>query len=309
MENGMAKNILVIGGSYFAGRVFSLYAMGQGHSVTVMNRGHYSMAGAGVKELRCDRRDPAGLRSLQADPHYDAIVDFCAYEPGDIENIFSNLPCRFDQYLYISTPDVELPSPGMRTEDSPVFTSCPEGEIGLYSWKKLNLENELKNCSQTAGTAYTIIRPAFIFGPFNYAPRESWYVQNIVKNGRVPHPVDAGGKFHMVYVKDIARALVTCICDSRSHNRTYHVSAPDVLDYNTFVAALKAVANIDFQLVPVTVKDVLEQNIPLPFPLTEAENELFDGSRITRELGFTYSDFMENMKSTYNAFYNVYAGQ
>ena len=36
----MNKNILVIGGTYFAGRVFSLVAESEGNRVTVLNRGN-----------------------------------------------------------------------------------------------------------------------------------------------------------------------------------------------------------------------------------------------------------------------------
>lgn len=302
----MNKNILVIGGTYFAGRVFSLLADSEGNNVTVMNRGSYSMAGTGIKQIICDRRDRAALSLLALEPHYDAIVDFCAYEPGDIDRFIDSISCDFDKYIYISTPDVTRPSKDVRNENSPVLDVMPKDEVGLYTWKKLVLETEVKAAAQRAGAAHTIIRPAFIFGPFNYAPRESWYVENIIKTGQVLHPVDAGGRFNMVYVKDLARAILTCVYDGRSRDRTYVVSAPEVLDYNTFAAYMKLVADRDFTLIPTTVGEVVAKNFPLPFPLTEEENELFDGSMITRELGFTYTDFGDNLRKTYEAFASEY---
>lgn len=298
----MNKNILIIGGTYFAGRVFSLLAESEGNRVTVINRGTYSMGAGGIRQIRCDRRDRAALQSLSLEAHYDAIVDFCAYEPGDIETLVSLLPCSFDQYVYISTPDVTVPSPSVRNEDSQVMSVEPRDEVGLYTWKKLMLEGELKTVLMGSGTGYTIIRPAFIFGPFNYAPRESWYIENIFRNGAVIHPADARGRFNMVYVKDLARAILTCVYDSRSRGKTYVISGPEVLDYDSFIAHLRAVADREFRTIPVAVSDVISQNLPLPFPLTEEENELFDGSRITEELGFRYTDFRENLRKTYEAF-------
>ena len=305
----MNKSILVIGGTYFAGRVFSLLAESEGNSVTVMNRGSFSMAGTGIRQVTCDRRDPLALRSTALEPHYDAIVDFCAYEPGDIACVFDNIPCRFDRYVYISTPDVTRPSSGVRDENSPVLDVKPSDEVGDYTWKKLGLESELKTVAQAKSVGYTIIRPAFIFGPFNYAPREPWYIESIVRDGQVPHPVDATGRFNMVYVKDLARSVLTCVYDGRSANDTYVVSAPEVLDYNTFAAYLKAVSPRDFTLIPTTVERVISGNIPLPFPLTEEENELFDGSKITRDLGFEYTGFMDNIKKTFEYFYETYTSQ
>ena len=158
----MGRSILVIGGTYFAGRVFSLLAQDEGNQVTVMNRGTYSMKGTGIAELRCDRRDTAALEGLQTQAHYDAVVDFCAYEPGDIRAIFEHLPCRFDRYIYVSTPDVTKPSRNVRNEESQVLELQPQDEVGLYTWKKLGLESELVTAAHGAGTGYTIIRPAFM---------------------------------------------------------------------------------------------------------------------------------------------------
>lgn len=47
-------NLLVIGGSYFYGRVFVMEATKE-HTVTVLNRGTYSMKEFGAKEIKGDR--------------------------------------------------------------------------------------------------------------------------------------------------------------------------------------------------------------------------------------------------------------
>lgn len=45
--------ILVIGGSYFYGRVFVMQAVKE-HDITVLNRGTYSMENLGVKQIKGD---------------------------------------------------------------------------------------------------------------------------------------------------------------------------------------------------------------------------------------------------------------
>ncbi len=50
--------ILVIGGSYFFGRVFVMLAAKE-HEVTVVNRGTYSVAELGAGQIKGDRRDAA----------------------------------------------------------------------------------------------------------------------------------------------------------------------------------------------------------------------------------------------------------
>lgn len=65
-------NILVIGGSYFLGRVFVMLAAKE-HRVTVVNRGTFSMEEFGVKQITGDRHDTSVWR--QCDEDYDAVVD------------------------------------------------------------------------------------------------------------------------------------------------------------------------------------------------------------------------------------------
>ncbi|MDE6739395.1 MAG: hypothetical protein K2K07_09905, partial [Lachnospiraceae bacterium] len=98
-------NILVIGGSYFYGRVFVMEAVRE-HSdyhITVLNRGTYSMEEFGVKQVTGDRHDPAVLTVCKED--YGAVIDFCAYEAGDVKGVIENLPGKLGQYILISTVD------------------------------------------------------------------------------------------------------------------------------------------------------------------------------------------------------------
>ena len=52
------KEVLVIGGSYFVGRIFSMVALQEGWRLTLINRGTYSLSELGdVTEFSCDRYD------------------------------------------------------------------------------------------------------------------------------------------------------------------------------------------------------------------------------------------------------------
>lgn len=302
------KNILVIGGSYFAGRVFTITASKEDCRLTLINRGNYSMRSFdGVSEFACDRHDYDAVSHLPLEESYDAVVDFCAYEQNDISGLVSRLPCGFKQYILISTSEVAAQTPQVRDENSPLELRPPRGPVERYSYQKMLLERELADCAGAHGFKYTVFRPVFIFGPYDYAPRESWYVQNIVQGQPVCHPTDSDAEFQMVYVKDIARAVLLAIGNPKAENQTYILSAPEIMTYERYLELLRAVSDIPFQVRPVSVRDVLEQNIPLPFPLRAEENKLFSGEKITRELGFRYSGLRQSMQLTYNAFKGVFA--
>ena len=80
--------LLVIGGSYFLGRVFLMQAAGE-HDITVVNRGTWSLESLGVKQIKGDRRDDALWGQIEED--IDVIIDFCAYEKGDIARVLRNI--------------------------------------------------------------------------------------------------------------------------------------------------------------------------------------------------------------------------
>lgn len=299
-------NVLVIGGTYFVGRVFVMMASKRGDiDLTLLNRGKYSMNMEGVREIHCDRHDTAAVTNALHDSCWDAVVDFCAYEPGDINGIMGIQGFSVKQYLMISTSSVcDVPGVGIKTETSPVISSPDGTRDGDYAYKKALLEEELKNCCATTGAAYTIFRPAYVFGPYNYVERESWFIRMIAEGRAVPYPAEADAHFRFVYVGDIANAILLCLSDERSKNEIYNLAAPEMMDYRRFFEVLREVSGCPFETIEVTNKRIVEGNIPLPYPIIK--DDICDGSKIEKELGFVYQPFESCMKKTWNAFIKVY---
>ena len=260
-----------------------------------------------VRELVCDRHDGAALRRLPAED-YDAVVDFCAYGPDDVRELLTALPGKLGRYILLSSADVyERDGDGPRDEYTDLLHRQPIGPAGEYMFGKVMAERTALEFCEVMDLPLTILRPAFIYGPYNYAPRESWFVQQIVRGAAVPVPTDAKAKFQFVYVTDVARAIVACINSEKSVGKAYNLAAPEVLDYPGFVETLRKVSDIPFRTEEITVQQAMEQRIPLPFPLLPEENELFDGSRICRELGLQYTPFAEGMIKAYQGFKSVFS--
>lgn len=305
----MSKRVLVIGGSYFVGRVFAMVASREaGFQLTLLNRGTYSMGHLpGVTEYKCDRHDEAALQAIPPG-HYDAVVDFCAYQLGEIRLLLDSLPISFDRYVFISTADVyDRDIRTSKDETAPLQTHRASCAAADYMFNKMLLEGEAREVSAAHCTALTILRPAFIYGPYNYAPRESYFVQKIVKGEPIPVPTDSEAQFQFVYVKDVAEAIISCINAAGTAEQIYNLSAPEIVTYRTYMETLAQVSDIPFTTRPVTVEQVIRENIPLPFPLTREEDELYSGQRICDELGLTYTPFQTGMERAYQAFKGVYS--
>ena len=318
------KKILVIGGSYFYGRVFVMEAAREqnNYDITVLNRGTYSMDEFGVTQIKGDRHDPEVFSKCDGD--YDAIIDFCAYGEGDAETVIQALDGRVGQYVLISTVDVyERGSGILKTEEHELEHRIFEGDAGTYISGKVALEKEVRRVCGDRGVPYTILRPAILYGPYNYAPRESVYIQMMVVNHVLPRFTDADGRFQFVYVKDAAHAVLRVISDEKAYGQSYNLCQDEVVTYDSFFETLKAAAkdvsdgeyqNVtaplmteELQEIPITVEEAEVQQIPIPFPATAAETELCSNEKSKRELGLKYTDFAEGMRRTFRAFKNVFS--
>lgn len=296
--------ILVIGGSYFYGRVFVMLAAKE-HDITVVNRGTYSMESYGVRQINGDRRDEAVWK--RCDEEYDAIVDFCAYEPGDIRHVLEQLTGRVRQYILISTVDVyRRQIGGLKKEDTPFEERKIPGEAGNYISGKVALEQEIKTVCTERRMAYTVLRPAVLYGPYNYAPRESVFIQLAVQQHVLPRYTDALGRFQFVYVKDAANAILACLGNQDAYGQAYNICNEQILDYDTFFLALKRAADMEISEVAMSVKQAGEQGLPIPFPVTADETELYSNEKSLEELHMHYTDLEEGMQKTYRAMKGIY---
>lgn len=332
--------ILVIGGSYFYGRVFVMQAC-ENHDIMVVNRGTYSMKDFGVRELHGDRRDKAlweqaaegfTAASVDGSPFFpDVVVDFCAYEAGDVNTVLEHLPCAaasakgdtsladgIKQYILISTVDVYQRTSvsetdtapgccGLLREDAPLEHRRIAGEAGAYIAGKVALEQELIEACRRRGIAYTILRPAILYGPYNYAPREQVFIQHMLQEHVLPRITDAEGRFQFVYVKDAAVAILKCLLNETAYGKAYNLCGNEIADYDMFYDALLSAKDVEVKEQPMTVAAAMAQGTLLPFPLTAAETLLCSNERSRRELGISYTDLKTGMAKTYRAFKGVFS--
>jgi nucleoside-diphosphate-sugar epimerase len=303
----MSKKVLVIGGSAFTGRVFSIQmSKNEDCELHVVNRGQFPLNLKGVKEYKCDRHNPRLIaRLLPSDIIFDVMIDFPAYNPGEVSSLLDALKGRIKQYIVFSTASVYEPFDNqVKKEGDPVVTKSEGDRVSDYIYNKILLERETVATCKSLGIPYTIMRPTFIYGPFSYSARESYFVEMIARGHVVPVPVDATSRFNMVYVFDIARALELCIGNEKAYDEIFNLSAPEEITYSVLLEAFEKFNGGPFMTKPVTVEEVLDENIPLPFPLTE--DMLYSGQKFADAFDFTYTPFMEGMEKTYKIFYSLF---
>lgn len=303
----MTTKVLIIGGSAFTGRVFSIQmSKNENYELHVVNRGQLPLNLKGVKEYKSDRHSTRLVaRLLPSDIVFDVMIDFCAYNAGEVSSLLEALKGRIKQYIMFSTASVYEPyDHQIKKEGDPVVKSSDGDRVSDYIYNKILLEKETVTACKSLGIPYTILRPTFIYGPFNYSGRESYFIELIARGHVVPVPVDATARFNMIYVFDIARALELCIGNEKAYNEVFNMSAPEEIDYAVLLEAFEKFNGGPFMTRPVSVEEVLDENIPLPFPLTE--DELFSGQKFADTFEFSYTPFLEGMEKTFKIFYSLF---
>jgi len=160
---------LVLGGSTFVGRRLVLQLAGQGHEVSVLNRGRTPSAlPPGVGRFTADRTDAGSMRSALEGTEWDAIFDVSGFVMvaggSSIADLLELFDGRTAAYVFVSSVMAYRPSPLMPwTEDQPTSAE-PTTSYGGF---KAYAEAEILKRHELTGFPGSIARPAAIYGPDN----------------------------------------------------------------------------------------------------------------------------------------------
>lgn len=285
------KKILVIGGSYFAGRVFvEQLATDRNAEIHVFNRGRFPLGMPGVIEHVGDREDAAQVRAAIPAAAWDAVVDFCAYHPAHIETVLANLPGQTKRYVFISTTTVYRPSRDLPIGEEAAKLDGPQGELGEYAsygFDKWRAEGALVQACAQRGIAYTTLRPAIIYGYYNYAPRESYFFDRLYHRQPIVIPQTDLALFSFIWVGDMARQIIRCLEDERADNATFNLATPELVSYGKIVEVLGEITGKPIAPVRLSAEEIERQAIALPFP--PDQHLVYSGAKIDRlfEIGYT----------------------
>ncbi len=294
--------ILVIGGTYFLGKAF-VDEVCRDNEVVLINRGSRKVSfpyPAHISHIVSDRHDidKAMLSEYIADG-FDCVVDFCAYTEGDIESVVRAIDGKTSQYIFVSTSDVYKRGTGKPVdEEGELETRDFGGQAGEYILGKVKLEKELCRVAEEYGIAFNSVRPAFIYGPGNYAAREEIFFNWAEKAGQIIIPEDGDGHFQAVYVKDLAKVILGIIGETKCKNTCFNIVGEKCYSYQDFHKALEYGMGMNIEKVMVSVAEINERQIPLPFPLTQNESETYVTIH-SGKLNANYTSLGQGIRETY----------
>jgi len=301
------KNVLVIGGSYFAGRVFvETISKSDQVSIHVFNRGHLPIGIQGVHQLVGDRDLPETISNSIPEKHWDVVIDFCAYTPDHIGSLLQRLPGTIGHYIFISTTSVYAPTPKVPIAEEAAKVTSPQPELGEFAeYGYLKWLGEIaceENCRKK-GIPYTILRPAIIYGRYNYAPRESFFFDHVMGNKPLAVPENPNIFYSFVWVEDLAEILIACMENKNTYGMAWNVAGEEHISYSAMADMIEEVCGRKIQRRIMSIDEIIREKVPMPFP--PDEHLLYDGSKLRNVLGYVHTPFLLGIAKTWRNYQAV----
>jgi 2'-hydroxyisoflavone reductase len=301
------KNVLVIGGSYFAGRVFvETLSKSDQVNIYVFNRGHLPIGIQGVHQLVGDRDIPDTLFRAIPKKHWDVVIDFCAYTPEHITTLLHHLPGTLGHYIFISTTSIYAPTSKIPIPEEALKVTAPQPELGEfaeYGLLKWLAEIACEKTCRQKGISYTILRPAIIYGRYNYAPRESFFFDHVIANKPLAVPENPNIFYSFVWVDDLAEILIACMENEKTYGQAFNVAGEERISYAMMADMIEEVCGRKIQRRIMSINEIIAEKVPMPFP--PDEHLLYDGSKLRNVLGFEHTPFLLGIAKTWRNYQAV----
>eukprot|EP00898_Chlorokybus_atmophyticus_P000515 jgi/Chlat1/1464/Chrsp12S02069 len=250
MMAGEKKKILMMGGTRFIGLYLARMLVEEGHEVTLFTRGKQPIAqqipddtdasfekySRSIKHLKGDRKDSAAVKDALSKNKFDIVYDINGANTIVPLSKLHNLPGAKQKRQSLSLRRFLTLSTGvyLKSDEMPHF------EVDAVDPKsrhvgKLDTESYLSS----AGVTWTSVRPVYIYGPLNYNPVEEWFFHRIAAKRPIPVPNSGLQITQLGHVKDLARAFVLTLGNSKAYNQVYNISGDK---YVTFSGIARACA-------------------------------------------------------------------
>ena len=282
--------ILFIGGTGIISSACSELVVSRGHELFMVNRGaskKYNVP-EGATVLQADiHGDEADLAGRLAGHRFDAVVDFLAYHPDDIERDIRLFRGRTDQFIFISSASAyQKPVKNyFITEETPL-----ENPYWEYSRNKIACENRLMQVYRDESFPTTIIRPSHTYGhsqiPFAVSSwKHPWTVVDRMKRGqKVIVPGDGTSLWVLTWNADFAKGLVGLLGNEKAIGEAFQITSDQVLSWDQIHLEVYQTLGLVPNVVHIP-SDLIARNWPeaLGSLIGDKSNSVvFDNSKIKR---------------------------
>jgi nucleoside-diphosphate-sugar epimerase len=279
--------VLFIGGTGIISTACTKLAVARGFDVTLLNR---SLRGGvpGARTVTADVSDPGAADRALAGGTWDAVVDFIAYNPPDVEARLGLFRGKAGQYVFISSASAyQKPlTDYLITESTPLANPLWD-----YSRNKIACEERLMKAYRDEGFPATIIRPSLTYGD-TIIPLavNSWLksysaVDRMRKGLPVIVPGDGLSLWTITHNSDFAKGLYGLLGHAGSIGHAFHITSDEALAWDQIYRMTAEAAGVPSPRLVHIASDFMAACIPAMTGTLlgdKSHSAVFDNSKIRR---------------------------
>jgi nucleoside-diphosphate-sugar epimerase len=303
-------DVLLIGGTRFVGHYLALRLVAQGHRVTVLNRG-VTPDGLGpwVERLRADRGTDAFDGAL-AGRRFDAVVDFAAYQPEEVERAVRVLRGSAGHYVLISTGQVYLvrdhcPRPARESDFEGSVMGRPDNPEALEEWTYGVLK---RRCEEVLARApdfpSTRVRIPMVNGERDHYRRLESYLWRMLDGGPLLVPDGGPEVCRHVYGLDVADLLAAMLGERHLFGRAFNVAQWEAPHLSELLGLLAEALGAPDRRVSLPAHTISSAGLRIRelSPYSTRWMSYIDPSLAREELGFRSTNLPEMLARVVGAF-------
>jgi nucleoside-diphosphate-sugar epimerase len=238
--------ILFIGGTGIISTACTQLAVARGFHVTSLNRARRASV-AGTHAIMADIGDTAATAAAIGNQHWDAVVDFLAYRPAEIEQRLALFRGRTAQYIFISSASAyQKPlAHYLITESTPLANPYWD-----YSRNKIACEERLLRALRDEAFPVTIVRPSLTYGDtivplaVNTWLKSYTAVDRMRRGKPVIVPGDGLTLWTITHNSDFAKGLVGLLGHAAANGHSFHITSNEALTWNQIYQAVAEAAGV-----------------------------------------------------------------
>jgi nucleoside-diphosphate-sugar epimerase len=280
--------VLFIGGTGIISTACTALAAERGIELTLLRRGQRAAdLPQNVRTITADIADEAATAQVLGKQSFDAVVDWRAYTPADVERDVRLFRGRTRQFVFISSASAYQKPVGhyLITESTPLANPYWQ-----YSRDKIACEELLMTAYRDKGFPVTIVRPSLTYGDTQIVLAvNSWQksytaVDRMRRGKKIIVPGDGSSLWVITHNSDFAVGLVGLLGHEQAIGHAFHITGDEVMTWDQFTRITAEAAGVEAQIVHVP-SDFIGACIPDEVgSLTgdKAVSVVFDNSKIKR---------------------------
>ncbi len=242
--------MLFIGGTGNISAAASRAAIAGGLDLHLLNRGVRAADMPGARTLVADVHRPGEAEAALRGLDFDAVVDWVAYTPDDVERDIELFRGRTKQFVFISSASTYQKPPAhyLIRETTPLANP-----FWQYARDKIACERRLTQAHRDEGFPVTIVRPSMTYDTNLPVALGGWGTYTLADRLLRGLPVivhgDGSSLWVVTHADDLAQALVGLLGNESAVGEAFQITSDEVLTWDQIYQGIAEALGVEAHIV------------------------------------------------------------